>query len=76
MSSTDQLSDHELLVQAREWRRRSLRGDRDARGIAHELEREVRSRTKKPSVNTDARHLDMLPLEVKQERSRSTWRFW
>lgn len=43
-----ELQDDELIAQAREWRQRALRGERDARGIAHELEREVRRRFDAP----------------------------
>lgn len=39
-----ELQDDELLAQAREWRQRALRGEKDARGFAHELECEVRRR--------------------------------
>lgn len=39
-----ELQDDELLAQARQWRQRALRGEKDARGFAHELECEVRRR--------------------------------
>lgn len=39
-----ELQDDELVAQARDWRQRALRGEKDARGFAHELEREVRRR--------------------------------
>ena len=32
------------MAQARDWRQRALRGEKDARGLAHELECEVRRR--------------------------------
>ncbi|MNT37334.1 hypothetical protein D3C72_1734690 [compost metagenome] len=38
------LDNDELLAQAKEWRLKALRGERDARGLAHELEGEVRRR--------------------------------
>ena len=38
------LQDDELMAQARDWRQRALRGEKDARGLAHELECEVRRR--------------------------------
>lgn len=38
------LQDDELIAQARDWRQRALRGEKEARGLAHELEREVRRR--------------------------------
>lgn len=39
-----ELQDEALVAQAREWRQRALRGEKDARGLAHELECEVRRR--------------------------------
>lgn len=39
-----QLSDEDLVARAKEWRLRALRGDKDARGAAHELECELRRR--------------------------------
>ncbi|MNT67389.1 hypothetical protein D3C72_2055250 [compost metagenome] len=39
-----ELQDDELLVHAKEWRQRALRGEKDARGLAHELECEVHRR--------------------------------
>lgn len=39
-----ELQDDDLLAHAREWRQRALRGEKDARGFAHELECEVRRR--------------------------------
>ncbi len=43
------LKDDELIAQTRAWRQRALRGEREARGIAHELEREVRRRFGAPN---------------------------
>ncbi|MBV7429328.1 MULTISPECIES: hypothetical protein [unclassified Acidovorax] len=42
------------MAQAREWRLRALRGEKEARGTAHELEREVRRRFGNPK--TDEQH--------------------
>jgi hypothetical protein len=39
-----ELQDDDLLAQARAWLQRALRGEKDARGFAHELECEVRRR--------------------------------
>ena len=39
-----ELHDDDLLAQAKAWRQRALRGEKDARGFAHELECEVRRR--------------------------------
>jgi len=47
--------DEELMAQAREWRVRTLRGEKEARGMAHELEREVRRRFGNPKA--DAHHV-------------------
>lgn len=38
------IPDEDLLARSKEWRLRALRGDKDARGIAHELECELRRR--------------------------------
>jgi len=35
------IPDEDLLARSKEWRLRALRGDKDARGIAHELECEL-----------------------------------
>jgi len=50
-----ELQDEELMAQAREWRLRALRGEKEARGMAHELEHEVRRRFGNPKA--DARHV-------------------
>jgi hypothetical protein len=42
MVELDDSDQHALAAQAAEWRRRALRGDRTARGIAHSLEVKVR----------------------------------
>lgn len=47
-----ELQDEELMAQAREWRLRALRGEKEARGMAHELEREVRRRFGNPQAET------------------------
>ena len=46
-----ELQDEELMAQAREWRLRALRGEKAARGMAHELEREVRRRFGNPKID-------------------------
>jgi len=71
------LQDHELKAQAHEWRARALRGDKKARGIAHELEREVRRRFSTPANDTIYDGLDLRPLEQRQEEARRpSWKFW
>ncbi|MFT3815667.1 MAG: hypothetical protein QM740_20265 [Acidovorax sp.] len=71
-----ELKDDELVAQAREWRRRALRGDKTARGIAHELEREARHRFGLPKSDVPlpemgARRLAELPLAPEKR-----WKFW
>ena len=71
------LQDHELKAQAHAWRTRALRGDKNARGIAHVLEREVRRRFSPPSNDTVYDSLDLRPLEQRQEETqRASWKFW
>ncbi len=71
-----ELQDDELMAQAREWRRRALRGEKDARGIAHELEREVRRRTGLGPNCEETPTLDTRPLAIRQRAPRSAWKFW
>lgn len=68
-----QLPDPELNRLATEWRSRALHGDLGARGIAHELESELRRRNgaRFPAFDT----LDMRSLESRQKRQLQ-WRFW
>lgn len=71
-----ELQDDELIAQARERRQRALRGERDARGMAHELEREVRRRfgaprNDMPQPLTKVRLLAELP-RAQQPR----WKPW
>ncbi len=66
-----ELQDEELIAQARAWRQRALRGERDARGIAHELEREVRrrfgtSRSDAPQPLPEVPALGVLPQAPQQ----------
>lgn len=72
-----ELQDQELMIQAHEWRARALRGDKQARGIAHALEREVRRRFTAPSNDTVYDTLDLRPLEQRQDEARRpAWKFW
>lgn len=50
-----ELQDEDLMAQAREWRLRALRGEKEARGMAHELEREVRRRFGNPKPRRSTR---------------------
>jgi hypothetical protein len=71
-----ELQDEELVAQAREWRQRALRGERDARGMAHELECEVRRRFGAPR-NDMPRQLREVRLlsDLPQARMRR-WMRW
>ncbi|WP_418132115.1 hypothetical protein ABL849_33185 (plasmid) [Variovorax sp. 375MFSha3.1] len=73
MTMKETLSDEELEAQANQWRRRALRGELHARGIAHELEREMRRRYGGSSTNYDI--LDLRPLDLRAATQRR-WRFW
>lgn len=70
------LPDEELVARATEWRQRALRGEREARGFAHELECEARRRFGSPKSNAPAELpviglLGVLPVNQPQRR-----RFW
>jgi hypothetical protein len=68
------LPDDELIAQARAWRQRALRGERDARGIAHELEREVRRRFGSP-MSRGLQSLSELPaLGVLPQAPQQPWK--
>ncbi|MGJ7542304.1 hypothetical protein [Variovorax sp. LT1R16] len=73
MTETEKLPDEELGRRAAEWRKRALHGDLHARGMAHELETELRRRNGAPFPAYDT--LDMRSLESKQKRP-SRWAFW
>lgn len=69
-----ELQDDDLLTQAHEWRLRALRGEKDARGYAHELECEVRLRL--PKIHA---HYALSPtprLGIVAESPKRRWRFW
>ncbi|WP_369645879.1 hypothetical protein [Variovorax sp. V118] len=73
MTTNQEWTDEALSAMAIEWRRKALAGELHARGIAHELETELRRRAGAPFTNYDT--LDMRPLEMRAARSR-WWRFW
>lgn len=62
------LEDAELEHLAIEWRARASRGARDAYGVAHALEVELRQRVR-------ASHLQQLP-EPELMSPRPWWKFW
>ncbi len=70
------LNDDELIEQTRAWRRRALRGEKDARGVAHELEREVRRRfgttqnTAQPLGGERRREVEL------PSPARRRWKLW
>ncbi|RUR67495.1 hypothetical protein EJP67_10515 [Variovorax guangxiensis] len=74
MTMKEMLSDEELGAQAGQWRKRALQGDLHARGIAHELEREMRRRCGAPSTNYDT--LDLRSLDLRTVTQRRWWWFW
>lgn len=69
-----ELQDDDLRAQAREWRQRALRGEKYARGLAHELECEVRRRfprNEAPQELPQMRLLGALPQTTPQR-----WKPW
>jgi len=69
MTEPAQLSDEDLLDRAHQLRLLALRGHLDARGPAHEHEREVRRRFA-GSTTMGA------PLEAARPKKRPFWRLW
>lgn len=70
------LSDEVLVAMAHEWRVRALRGEKVARGPAHELEAEVRRRRGRSPVESTLDDLDTRPLAAREGAARSSWRLW
>jgi len=72
LTDVSALSDSALAMLAWEKRREALHGNRDAFGVAHELERELRRR--------EGRSTDAAPLINTMPPGASTrrrwWRFW
>ncbi|MET3497082.1 hypothetical protein [Variovorax boronicumulans] len=73
MTTKQELPDEVLSAMAVEWRRKALEGDLHARGIAHELETELRRRAGAPFARYDT--LDMRPLGMRTAR-RPWWKLW
>lgn len=79
MTTKEMLSDEELGALASQWRRKALQGELDARGIAHELEAELRRRAGAPVTDYDTldlRPLDPRPLDLRAATQRRWWRLW
>lgn len=73
---TQDLQDEALMALAREWRQRALRGEKDARGVAHELERAVRLRFG-PCQSESVRELpEVGRLAVLQQPQKRRWKLW
>ena len=68
------LHDDDLLTHAREWRQRALRGEKDARGFAHELECEVRRRFPRNEAPRSLPPMHMLGAMPQTPRRR--WKPW
>lgn len=73
MTTHQELPDDVLSTMAIEWRRRALSGELQARGIAHQLEAELRRRAGVPFPSYDT--LDMRTIDARTEPPR-WWRFW
>ncbi|MFM9925444.1 hypothetical protein VLK31_20815 [Variovorax sp. H27-G14] len=73
MTMKQELPDEVLSAMAVEWRRKALERDGHARGIAHELETELRRRAGAPLTNYDT--MDLRPLKTRTA-SRRWWTFW
>ncbi len=71
-----ELQDQELTASAREWRNRALRGEKDARGMAHALELELRRRSGPQPINENVQTLDTRPQAQRQQVPRRSWKFW
>jgi hypothetical protein len=72
MIDLGEFTDDQLFALALEWRKRALQGEREARGIAHALEVEIRRRMGNPT--TLSALLDTRPLAARS--MRPWWRFW
>lgn len=76
MTDLSDLSTAELETLAKRFRGDALRGERDARGVAHEYESEIRRRT--GVTATVAPNLDLRALSERQRAStvKKWWKFW
>ncbi|WP_454906553.1 hypothetical protein [Variovorax gossypii] len=75
MTELTDLDEASLAAHAAEWRRRALRGEKKARGIAHALETEMRRRSGDTIAPQNTDDLDTRPLALRQP-PRPWWKFW
>ncbi|MES2531895.1 MAG: hypothetical protein V4636_12720 [Pseudomonadota bacterium] len=70
MTTISDLSDEDLALCAKDWRHRALRGDKSARGVAHDLEAELRLRGNPSFVHQQAApdELDTRPARLRSDR--------
>lgn len=73
MTDSEKLPDAELASMAAQWRQRALQGDLSARGVAHELEAELRRRSGVLFPDYDT--LDLRSLDQRRQRP-SWWQIW
>jgi hypothetical protein len=73
MTEIEELDNASLGELAATWRRRALQGERQARGVAHALEIELRRRMGGPI--TQSGDLDTRPLALRLQ-ARPWWKFW
>lgn len=69
-----ELHDDDLLAHAREWRHPALRGEKDARGFAHELECAVRRRFPRNEAPRGLPPMHLLGTTPQARRRR--WKPW
>ena len=73
MSALEDLSDEEVLALARHWRGEALRGDKNARGLAHEYEVEHRRRSGGVRAEPVALKVSAPLGEIP---AKTNWRLW
>ena len=73
MTEITELNDDDLTRYAQEWRQRALRGDKEARGVAHALETELRRRGQ--TTSPAPFELDTRPAPLRRP-AKPWWRFW
>jgi hypothetical protein len=78
MSALENLSTAELQRLARAWREQALRGVKEARGVAHEHEAELRRRLGRSTRLATSANLDLRPLDqrIHECARRPWWQFW